>query len=110
MCSAIATAEGKDIMDTSFQHEKQLMDESSRSVKAAFDEKPLAAISDDTQALIVSGVSANTLRRYRFWAREIETWLGGRSLDDGLLAEYITGLHHAGKSSATIGQAVAAVR
>ena len=61
-------------------------------------------------ALIVSGVSANTLRNYRFWSREVEAWLNGRSFDDGLLAEYITGLHQQGKSPATIGQAVAAVR
>ena len=56
------------------------------------------AVGADTQALIVSSVSQNTLRSYRFWSREIEMWLGGgtiksegfnlhRSLDDGLLAE-----------------------
>ena len=61
----------------------------------------LCAVGDDTKALIVSGVSENTLRNYRFWSREIEAGLGGgtiksegfnlhRSLDDGLLAEYIT--------------------
>ena len=68
------------------------------------------AVGDDTKALIVSGVSENTLRKYRFWSREVEAWLGGRSLDDGLLAAYITGLHAQGKSPATISQAVAAVR
>ena len=67
-------------------------------------------ISDDTKALITAGVSENTLRNYRFWSREVETWLRGRSLDDGLLAAYITHLHTEGKSPATIGQAVAAVR
>ena len=68
------------------------------------------AVGDDTKALIVSGVSENTLRNYRFWSREVEVWLGGRSLGDGLLVEYITGLHHAGRSLAAISQAVAAVR
>lgn len=68
------------------------------------------AISDDTKALITSGVSENTLRNYRFWSILVEAWLDGRSLNDGLLAEYITQLHQAGKSPASISQAVAAVR
>lgn len=68
------------------------------------------AIRDDTRALITASVSENTLRNYRFWSREIETWLGGQTLTDGLLAAYITHLHQAGKSPATISQAVAAVR
>ena len=68
------------------------------------------AISDDTRGLITAGVSENTLRNYRFWSREIETWLSGRVLDDGLLAAYITHLHTEGKSPSTISQAVAAVR
>jgi len=68
------------------------------------------AISDDTRDLITAGVSANTLRNYRFWSREIEQWLSGRSLTDALLAEYITYLHQTGKSPSTISQAVAAVR
>ena len=67
-------------------------------------------ISDDTRDLITAGVSENTLRNYRFWSNLIERWLSGRSLDDSLLAEYITQLHQSGKSPATIGQAVAAVR
>ena len=67
-------------------------------------------ISEDTKALITAGVSENTLRNYRFWSREIERWLSGRSLDDRLLAAYITHLHQSGKSPATVSQAVAAVR
>ena len=62
------------------------------------------------KALITSSVSKNTLRNYRFWSKEIEAWLVGRPLDDGLLATYITGLHAQGKSPSTISQAVAAVR
>ena len=34
----------------------------------------------------------------------------GRSLDDGLLADYITGLHAQSKAPSTIAQAVASVR
>ena len=39
-----------------------------------------------------------------------DTWLSGRTLSDALLANYITKLHDNGKSPATIGQAVAAVK
>ena len=42
------------------------------------------AISDNTKGLIVAGVSENTLRNYRFWSREAERWLDGRSLSDTL--------------------------
>ena len=58
----------------------------------------ITVVNDDTKALIASSVSENTERNYRYWSKAIETWLGGRSLDDGLLAEYITGLHAQGKS------------
>ena len=68
------------------------------------------AIGDDTKALIVAGVSPNTLRNYRHWSKRIEVWLAGRSLDDALLAEYITGLYAEGKAPSTIAQAVASVR
>ena len=40
----------------------------------------------------------------------LETWLSGRTLSDALLAEYITNLHKTGKTPATIGQAVAAIK
>ena len=104
MCPAVVTADGKAVMDSSFQHETVLMDSTSVSVGLVrrtpnkpsqiqiSDGSQRIAISDDTQALIVSGVSANTLRSYRFWSREIEAWLNGRSLNDGLLADYVTGL------------------
>ena len=68
------------------------------------------AVSDETKGLIRASVSENTERVYRFWSDQIEWWLAGRSLDDGLLASYITELHQLGKSPATISQAVAAVR
>ena len=68
------------------------------------------AISNDTKALITSGISKSTLRNYRYWSREIETWLAGQTLTDALLAAYITELHQAGKAPATISQAVAAAK
>ena len=68
------------------------------------------SISEDTQALIVSGVSENTLKAYRRATRSLETWLDGAMLTDGLLAKYITELHTEGKSPATIAQVVAAVK
>lgn len=68
------------------------------------------AISEDTQALIVSGVSQNTLKAYRRATRSLETWLDGAMLTDALLAQYITELHTEGKSPATIAQVVAAVK
>ena len=40
----------------------------------------------------------------------MEGWLGGQVLTDGLLATYITELHHQGKSPSTIAQVVAAVK
>ena len=78
--------------------------------RESVDSMAITVVNDDTKALIASSVSENTERNYRYWSKAIETWLGGRSLDDGLLAEYITGLHAQGKSPATISQAVAAVR
>lgn len=68
------------------------------------------AISEDTKALIVSGISENTLVTYRWATRHLETWLSGRVLSDTLLAEYITDLHAEGKSPATLAQAGAAVK
>ena len=40
----------------------------------------------------------------------MEGWLGGQVLTDGLLATYITELHHQGKSPSTIAKVVAAVK
>jgi hypothetical protein len=64
------------------------------------------AISEDTRALIVSGISENTLVAYRRATRSLETWLSGRVLSDALLAEYITELH----TEETIAQVVATVK
>ena len=114
MCVTIVKAkDGTSAIDSDFRLEQALLDEVSASPKAQMAPRQPSAITvvnDDTKALIASSVSENTLRNYRYWSKEIEAWLGGRSLDDGLLAEYITGLHAQGKSPATISQAVAAVR
>lgn len=67
-------------------------------------------ISERTADLMRAGVAPNTLKAYRHVLGRLRAWLKGRSLEDGLLAEYITQLHDAGKSPATIAQAVAAVK
>ena len=114
VCVTIVKAkDGTSAIDADFRLEQALLDEVSKAPVVS--RQPSKGnhrfhVNDDTKALIASSVSENTLRNYRYWSKEIEAWLGGRSLDDGLLAEYITGLHAQGKSPATISQAVAAVR
>ena len=68
------------------------------------------AISTETASLIQSSVAPNTIEAYRRATQKLEAWLDGQILTDGLLATYITGLHHQGKSPATIAQVVAAVK
>ena len=65
---------------------------------------------EETASLIKASIAENTLKAYQRALWNLETWLSGRTLSDALLANYITGLHEAGKSPATIGQAVAAVK
>ena len=67
-------------------------------------------VSVGTAQLIRASVSDNTLKAYRHALKKLERWLGGRELDDRVLAEYIAELHTAGRSPATIAQAVAAVK
>ena len=69
-----------------------------------------AVVNAETANLIRASVSKRTLRNYRFIIKRLEEWLGGRVLDDALLADYISMLHHdEGKAPATISQVVAAV-
>ena len=111
VCVSIVKAkDGTSEIDSDFRLEQALLDEVSKAPVVSRQPLAITGVSDDTKALITSSVAENTLRNYRYWSKEIEAWLGGRSLDDGLLAEYITGLHAQGKSPATISQAVAAVR
>ena len=69
-----------------------------------------ALVSTKNADLIQAGVTDNTLRAYRRGINQLEIWLDGRTLDDALFAEYVTKLHHEGKSPATISQAAAAVK
>ena len=65
---------------------------------------------EETASLIKASIAENTQKAYQRALHSLETWLSGRTLSDALLANYITGLHETGKSPATIGQAVAAVK
>ncbi len=60
------------------------------------------AISTETKELIQSSIADSTLKRYQKLSRELEAWFGSQILTDGLLADYITELHTAGKSPSTI--------
>ena len=65
---------------------------------------------EETETLIKASIAENTLKAYQRALQNLTTWLSGRTLSDALLANYITLLHEEGKSPATIGQAVAAVK
>ena len=65
---------------------------------------------EETESLIKASIAENTLKAYQRALKGLETWLAGRTLSDALLASYITHLHDNGKSPATIGQVVAAVK
>ena len=64
----------------------------------------------ETQSLIKASVAENTLKAYQRALHSLTVWLAGRTLSDALLANYITVLHDNGKSPATIGQVLAAVK
>ena len=65
---------------------------------------------EETASLIKASITENTQKAYQRALHGLETWLSGRTLSDALLANYITTLHETGKSPATIGQVVAAVK
>ena len=65
---------------------------------------------EETESLIKASIAENTLKAYQRALQGLTVWLSGRTLSDALLANYITTLHEVGKSPATIGQAVAAVK
>ena len=67
-------------------------------------------VPEATENLIKASLSENTQKTYQRVLHKLETWLSGRPLSDALLAVYITELHTGGKSPATIGQLVAAVK
>ena len=65
---------------------------------------------EETESLIKASIAENTLKSYRRALQSLTKWLAGRILSDALLANYITSLHETGKSPATIGQVLAAVK
>ena len=67
-------------------------------------------LTEEIESLIKASVAENTRKAYQHALQRLTTWLSGRTLSDTLLANYITQLHEAGKSPATIGQTVAAVK
>lgn len=71
---------------------------------------PVPHLPEETETLIKASIAENTRKAYRRALHALEKWLAGRSLSDELLATYITTLHKDGKSPATIGQLVAAVK
>ena len=79
-------------------------------VKAADPTTTSLYIPAETENLIKASLSENTQKTYQRVLHKLETWLSGRPISDALLATYITELHTAGKSPATIGQLVAAVK
>ena len=68
------------------------------------------AIPAETASLIKASIAENTLKAYQRALNDLTNWLSGQILSDALLANYITALHETGKSPATIGQLVAAVK
>ena len=65
---------------------------------------------EETRTLIKASLSENMLKAYQRALQSLTNWLSGQTLSDALLANYITEMHNAGKSPATIAQAVAAVK
>ena len=68
------------------------------------------AVSDKTGKLIKASIAPSTVKTYRLAMQHLEIWLDGRSLNDNLLADYITALYQDGKSPSTISKIVAAVK
>ena len=71
---------------------------------------PILPLPEVTENLIKASLSENTQKTYQRVLHKLESWLSGRPISDALLATYITELHTDGKSPATIGQLVAAVK
>ena len=79
-------------------------------VEAADPKDAPLQLPEETASLIKASIAENTLKAYQRALQSLTNWLSGRTLSDPLLANYITALHEAGKSPATIGQVVAAVK
>ena len=79
-------------------------------VEAADPKDAPLQLPEETASLIKASIAENTLKAYQRALQKLTDWLSGRTLSDALLANYITALHDNGKSPATIGQVVAAVK
>ena len=79
-------------------------------VNATESNAAILQLPEETKTLIKASVAENTLKAYQRALQSLTVWLSGRTLSDALLANYITTLHEEGKSPATIGQLVAAVK
>ena len=64
----------------------------------------------EVKRLMSASLSYNTQRSYRHALQSLDQYLNGQRLTDSELTAYITHLHDNGKSPATIGQVVAAVK
>ena len=79
-------------------------------VEAADPKDAPLQLPEETASLIKASIAENTLKAYQRALQNLTDWLSSRTLSDALLANYITSLHDNGKSPATIGQVVAAVK
>ena len=67
-------------------------------------------LESEVKRLMSASLSRNTQLAYRHALQSLDQYLNGQPFTDGELAAYITHLHNNGKSPATIGQVVAAVK
>ena len=79
-------------------------------VEAADPKDAPLQLPEETASLIKASIAENTLKAFQRALQNLTDWLSSRTLSDALLANYITSLHDNGKSPATIGQVVAAVK
>ena len=79
-------------------------------VEAADPKDAPLQLPEETASLIKASIAENTLKVYQRALQNLTDWLSSRTLSDALLAAYLTALHETGKSPATIGQVVAAVK
>ncbi len=70
----------------------------------------LPALAESARGLAAASLSSNTRRAYGRALERLDGWLAGRPLDDAALAEYLAGIHEAGRSPAVAGQVVAAAK
>ena len=70
----------------------------------------LATLGRSARALAAASLAPATRRAYVRALERLESWLAGRTLDDGALADYLAQIFDAGRSPAVAGQVVAAVR